>query len=48
MFKMVEQKITRNLKLVLECVSDHIESSRHCAMKLAKERVLKACKICRI
>ncbi len=48
MFKLVEQKITRNLKLVLECVSDHAESPRHCAMKIAKERVLKACKICRI
>jgi glutamate dehydrogenase/leucine dehydrogenase len=48
MFRLVEQKITRNAKLVLQCVSDHAESPRHCAMKIARERVLKACKVCRI
>ena len=48
MFSMVEKKISSNTRAVLQCVSDHSESSRHCAMKLAKERVLKACKFCRI
>ncbi|MBI2579362.1 MAG: Glu/Leu/Phe/Val dehydrogenase [Candidatus Aenigmarchaeota archaeon] len=48
MFSLVEKKISRNTKIVLECVSEHAQSSRHCAMKIAKERVLKACKFCRI
>ncbi|MBI2172770.1 MAG: Glu/Leu/Phe/Val dehydrogenase [Candidatus Aenigmarchaeota archaeon] len=48
MFRLVEKKVSSNTKAVLQCVSDHAESSRHCAMKLAKERVLRACKFCRI
>lgn len=48
MFTLVEQKVSKNTKAILECVSEHAHSSRHCAMKLAKERVLKACKFCRV
>ncbi len=48
MFRLVEKKVSANTKAVLQCISDHSESSRHCAMKIAKERVLKACKFCRI
>ncbi|MEM0360021.1 MAG: Glu/Leu/Phe/Val dehydrogenase [Candidatus Diapherotrites archaeon] len=45
MFKMVEQKITKNTKTVLERAGDK-KYTRRAAMALAKERVIKKCKWC--
>ncbi len=46
-FKMTEEKVTRNTKLVLG-KSDKHTTPRDAAMKIATDRVLKECKICRI
>jgi glutamate dehydrogenase/leucine dehydrogenase len=48
MWKMVEEKITKNTKMVLDLAKKNKVSPRECAMDIAKERVLKKCKICRI
>ena len=45
MFKMVEEKISKNTKLILEKSDDHT-NPREAAMKIATERVLKECEIC--
>ena len=46
MFKMVEQTISKNTKLILEKSNEH--TPREVAMKIAMERVLKECKICKV
>ena len=46
MLKMVEQKISRNTKLILESSNDR--TPRDAAMEIEMERVLKECKICKI
>lgn len=46
MFKMVEQKITKNTKMVLEHANEH--TPRDIGMKTAMDRVLKECKICKV
>ena len=48
MFKTVENKITRNTKMVLELAKKKNITPREAALQIAKERVLKKCKICRI
>jgi glutamate dehydrogenase/leucine dehydrogenase len=47
MFKMVEEKITRNTKLVLEKAEKENVIPRVAALAIAKERVLKKCRTCR-
>lgn len=44
MFKLVEERITKNTKIVLEMSNG--QTPRDAAMKIAQERVLKECKIC--
>ena len=48
MFKLVEKKVTENTKMVLEISKKKRISPREAAMQIAKERVLKKCKICRV
>ncbi len=48
MWKMVEEKITKNTKMVLDLAKKKGVSPRECAMDIAKERVLEKCKICRV
>lgn len=48
MFRLVEDKITKNTRLVLENAKKKNVKPRDAAVEIAKERVLKACKICRI
>jgi glutamate dehydrogenase/leucine dehydrogenase len=48
MFKLVEEKITKNTKLVLENAKKGKLYPREAAMKIAQERVRKKCKICRV
>ena len=45
---MVEEKIVTNTKNVLKIAEKEGCSPRMCAMKIAKERVLKKCKICKV
>lgn len=47
MFRMVEEKITKNTKLVLE-KSDKQTTPRDAATRIVTDRVLRECKICRI
>lgn len=47
MFKLVEEKITKNTKLILE-KSNRSTTPRDAAMEIAMERVLRECKICKI
>ncbi|MBS3051043.1 MAG: Glu/Leu/Phe/Val dehydrogenase [Candidatus Aenigmarchaeota archaeon] len=47
MFKLVEEKISRNTKLILESSSKE-KTPRDAAMEIAMERVLKECRICKI
>jgi len=46
MFKLVEEKISKNTKIVLE-KSDKHTTPRDAAMEIAMERVLKECKTCK-
>lgn len=46
MFKMVEEKITKNTKLVLDNSND--KTPRGAALDIAMERVLRECKICKV
>ncbi len=48
MWKMVEEKITRNTELALKNAEKKGISPRAAAMEIAVERVLKKCKTCRI
>jgi glutamate dehydrogenase (NAD(P)+) len=48
MWKMVEEKITKNTENVLTTAEKKKCSPRECAMEIARERVLKKCKICKI
>ncbi len=48
MWKMVEEKIVINTENVLKGAKKNKCSPRECAMKIAKERVLKKCKICKV
>ena len=48
MFKLIEEKISRNTKLVLEISSKNKESPRESALVIAKEKVLKKCDFCRV
>tara|TARA_Y100000310_G_C20695679_1_gene825519 strand:- start:611 stop:1717 length:1107 start_codon:yes stop_codon:yes gene_type:complete len=48
MWKLVEEKITKNTEHVLKESEKKKKSPRECAMEIARERVLKKCKICRI
>ena len=47
MFRMVEEKISKNTKLILE-KSDKSKTPRDAATETAMERVLRECKICKI
>lgn len=47
MFKMVEEKITHNTKVVLERAKKEGVLPRTAALKIAKERVLEKCESCR-
>lgn len=48
MWKMVEEKITKNTDLVLKNAEKKKISPRTAAMEIAKERVIKNCKTCRV
>jgi hypothetical protein len=48
MWQMVEDKIKKNTALVLNNSKKNKISPRAAAMKVAKARVLKACKICKV
>jgi acyl-CoA synthetase (AMP-forming)/AMP-acid ligase II len=48
MFKLVKEKVINNTKLVLNQAKNKGLSPRECAMKIARDRVLKKCRICRI
>ena len=48
MFKLVKEKVINNTRVVLNQAKDKDLSPRECAMKIARDRVLKKCKICRI
>lgn len=48
MFKMVEEKITKNTKLVLDKSKKDKTSPRTAAMEIAKKRVWDKCKTCKI
>ncbi len=48
MFKMVEEKITKNTKLVLGKAKKDKKCPRESAMQIAKERVMKACTVCKV
>ena len=48
MFKMVEEKITRNTRIVLNIAKKQKIKPRDAAMRLAQERVLKKCKVCNV
>jgi len=47
MWKTVEEKITRNTKIMLDAAREGKTFPRAAAMKIAKDRVLKECRICR-
>ncbi|MBI4053222.1 MAG: Glu/Leu/Phe/Val dehydrogenase [Candidatus Diapherotrites archaeon] len=47
MFALVEKKITKNTKTVLEHAASGKKLPRDAALEIAKERVLKACKTCK-
>ncbi len=47
MFCMVEEKIVRNTKLILERSKSEKKPTREVALEIAKERVMKECKTCR-
>ncbi|MEM7819280.1 MAG: Glu/Leu/Phe/Val dehydrogenase [Candidatus Aenigmatarchaeota archaeon] len=48
MFEMVENKIKKNTKIVLEHATKNGITTRDAALEIAKSRVLKKCKTCRI
>ena len=48
MWKMVEEKITKNTENVLTIAEKKNCSPRECGMEIARERVLKECKICKV
>jgi glutamate dehydrogenase/leucine dehydrogenase len=48
MFKLVEKKVSKNTKTVLEQSKKTGEQPRKIAMEIAKKRVLKKCKICHV
>ena len=48
MFEMVEEKIGKNTKLVLDIASEKRCLPRTCALEIARERVRKKCRTCRI
>ncbi len=48
MFKLVEKKVSENTKMVLDISKKKKISPREVAMQIAKERVLKKCKICKV
>lgn len=47
MFKLVEEKITKNTKLVLEKSKKKKITPREAALEIAKERIEKKCEVCR-
>ena len=47
MFKLVEEKITKNVKHILELSKEEKIDTRDAALRIAKKRVLEKCKICR-
>jgi len=47
MFKLVEEKITKNVKHILDLSKKEKIDTRDAAMRIAKERVLKKCKTCK-
>ena len=48
MFRMVEEKIVRNTRAVLEAAKRDKIAPRDAALKLAKKRVWEHCKTCRV
>jgi len=48
MFKMIEEKIRKNTKMVLEKAKNTQQPPRHAAVEIAKERILDKCESCRI
>jgi len=48
MFKLVEEKITKNVKHILDLSKKEKVDTRDAAMKIAQKRVLDKCKTCRI
>ena len=48
MFKLVEEKITKNVKHILELSKKERIDTRDAALRIAKKRVLEKCKICKI
>lgn len=46
MFKMVKEKVINNTKLILEHSVKRRITPRECAIEIAKERIMKKCKIC--
>ena len=48
MFKLVEEKITRNVKNILELSRKEKIDTRDAALRIAKKRVLEKCKTCKI
>jgi len=48
MFKIVKERITKNVKNILELSMEEKIIPREAALRIAKERVLEKCKICRV
>jgi len=48
MFKMVEEKIKKNTKLVLDNAKKNKVYPREAALEIAQKRVLKHCKVCKV
>jgi len=48
MFKLVEEKITKNVKHILELSKEEKTDTRDAALRIAKKRVLEKCKTCKV
>ncbi len=48
MFKMIQEKITKNTKLILKEMEKQKCSPRKAALRIAKKRVLEKCQICKV
>ncbi len=48
MFKMVEEKVSKNARLTLEDAKNRQCIPRECALEIARERVRKKCKVCKL
>jgi glutamate dehydrogenase (NAD(P)+) len=47
MFELIKKKISRNTKLILKEAKKHRQTPRESAIKIARKRILKKCKLCK-